>query len=613
MAEKIQRPHRKCDQVRLGEIKLKFCYSKYVDKQTSKEYVNNLRHSCAHLLAAAVLELFPGSKNAIGPAIEEGFYQDFDLGATTISDADFPKIENKMRQILKTWDDFQIKQVSVEQAKRDFAWNPYKLELIDELATQGKTITETKQGSFLDLCKGGHTENLSKDIGAFKLLSVAGAYWRGSEKNKMLTRIYGTCFSTQKELDEYLKMLEEAKKRDHRKLGKELDLFTFSDLVGKGLPLFTPKGTMLRELLNDFSQKLRLKKGYQQVFVPHIARTELYKTSGHWDKFGDELFLVKSQETKDEMVLKPMNCPHHQQIFASKPRSYKDLPIKYMETSTVYRDEKAGELIGLTRVRSATQDDSHTFCTQNQIKEVYNMLIEVVKEFYDALKMTYRARISLRDPKTPEKYLGENALWEKAEKIIEEVAEENKLDYLEALGEAAFYGPKIDFMVKDSLGRQWQLATPQLDFVQPKRFGLTYIDEQGKEQTPVMIHFALMGSLERFLSIYIEHTGGAFPLWLSPVQAVVIPIADRHQTHAQAIYNELLTHNIRATIDDRSETMQAKIRDATLQKAPYMVIIGDKEIKDGSVSVRARTGEDLGQMKISIFLQRLQKEIDKKI
>lgn len=565
----------------------------------SDDKLNNIRHSCAHLLAASVLELFPGAQNAIGPAIENGFYQDFDLGAIKISEDDLPQIEKKMQELLASWGPFEVKEVSLEQARKDFAWNKYKLELIEEFAKEGKTITENNPGKFLDLCKGGHAENPKEELKYFKLLSVAGAYWRGSEKNKMLTRIYGTCFPTQSQLDDYLAMLEEAKKRDHRKLGKELDLFVFSDLVGKGLPLFTPKGTMLRELLNNFSQELRFKRGYQKVFIPHIARTELYKTSGHWDKFGDELFLVKSQETEDTLVLKPMNCPHHQQIYASKPRSYKDLPIKYMETTTVYRDEKAGELIGLTRVRSATQDDSHTFCTQDQIKEVYNALIEVVKEFYDALKMSYRARISLRDPAKPEKYLGENDLWEKAEKIITEVAEENKLDYFIAKGEAAFYGPKIDFMVKDSLGREWQLATPQLDFVQPKRFGLTYTDEKGKEQTPVMIHFALLGSIERFLSVYIEHTGGAFPVWLAPVQAMIIPITERNNAYAKKVMEDL--EGIRAEIDLRGETMQAKIRDAQMQKVPYMLIVGDREEKENTVSVRTREGVDMGAITMLEF------------
>ncbi len=576
------------------------------------ENLNNLRHSCAHLLAAAVMELWPETKRAIGPAIENGFYFDFDF-SKPITEEDFPKIEEKMKQLLSTWLGFERHELTGEEAKKEYPDNPYKHELIAEFSENGKKkVSFYKSGDYWDLCAGGHSENPSKDIGAFKLLSVAGAYWRGSEKNKMLTRIYGTCFPTQQELDNYLNMLEEAKKRDHRKLGVELDLFTFSDLVGKGLPLFTPKGALLRELLNNFSQELRLKRGYQRVWTPHIAKTDLYKKSGHWDKFGDELLQVKSQETEDELVLKPMNCPHHQQIYASKMRSYRDLPIKYMETTTIYRDEKAGELIGLSRVRSATQDDSHTFCTPDQIKEVYQLLIEVTQEFYDAIGMKFKARLSFRDPKLPEKYLGEESLWEKAQGIILEVAKEQKLDYFVAEGEAAFYGPKIDFMVMDALGRQWQLATPQLDFVQPKRFGLTYTDETGKLQTPVMIHFALMGSLERFLSVYIEHTGGAFPVWLSPIQVMIVPIADRHLNYAQKVLEQLKSTDLRVEVDSRAEKMQGKIRDAQIQKIPYMLIVGDREEVDGKVAVRARNNQDIGAISVEEFIGKIKSEIESK-
>lgn len=574
--------------------------------------ISYIRHSTAHLLAAAVKQLWPGAKNAIGPAIENGFYQDFDMGDAKISEEDFPQIEEKMHELLKSWKPFVVKEVSIEQARKDFADNPYKLELIEEFGKQGKTITENDPGNFLDLCKGGHSEDPQKEMKHFKLLSIAGAYWRGDEKNKMLTRIYGTAFESKKELDEYLEMIEEAKKRDHRKLGKELDLFTFSDLVGKGLPLFTPKGTILRELLNEYSQELRKKIGFQKVWIPHITKKELYEASGHWTKFGDQLFLVKSQETSDVMVMKPMNCPHHQQIYASKIRSYKDLPIKYMETTTIYRDEKAGELLGLSRVRSVTQDDSHTFCTPEQIEEIYNDLIEIVQTFYETIGMKLKARISYRDPKTPEKYLGDDSLWEKAQTILLKVAKKNKLDYYIAEGEAAFYGPKIDFMAIDALGREWQLATPQLDFVQPKRFGLTYIDNEGNPQTPVMIHFALMGAIERFLSVYIEHTAGAFPLWLAPAQVVLLPIADRHNEFVEKAAKELGDVGIRVETDVRSERLQAKIRDATLQKVPFMGIIGDKEVAENAISVRKRNGEDLGKIKISSFLKQLLEDIDKK-
>ena len=420
-------------------------------------------------------------------------------------------------------------------------------------------------------------------------------------------------FETEKQLTDYLKMMEEAEKRDHRILGQKLDLFTISEQVGKGLPLFTPKGTLLRELLNEYSQVLRSAKGWQKVFSPHITKSELYKTSGHWEKFGDELFLVASQETSDELVLKPMNCPHHQQIFAAKPRSYKDLPIKYMETTTVYRDEKAGELLGLSRVRSITQDDSHTFCTPEQIEGVYQELIDVTKEFYGKLGMKIRARLSFRDSINPKKYLGDPKLWKQAENIILKIAKENKLDYFVAEGEAAFYGPKIDFMVMDALGREWQLATPQLDFVQPKRFNLSYIDNQGKEQTPVMIHFALLGSIERFLSVYIEHTAGAFPVWLSPVQVSVIPISEKHLDYAKKIEKELQSNNIRTELKSENETLGRKIRETEIQKTPYLLILGDKEITANAVSIRKRGRGDIGQVVLEKFVELIKKEIKEKI
>jgi threonyl-tRNA synthetase len=386
-----------------------------MDKQ--KEYLNNLRHSCAHLLAAAVMELWPDTKRTIGPAIENGFYFDFEF-TKPISEAEFPKVEQKMREIVRDWKSFEKYELTPEQAKKEYPNNPYKHELIDELGKKAGKLSFYKSGDYWDLCRGGHVESslhLAGVIKHFKLLSISGAYWRGDEKNKMLTRIYGTCFPTKEELDKYLWQQEEAKKRDHRKIGQDLDLFTFSDLVGKGLPLFTPKGTLVRELLNNFSQELRLKKGFQKVWIPHIAKNDLYKVSGHWDKFGDELFLVKSQETEDQMVLKPMNCPHHQQIFASRLRSYKELPLKYLETTAIYRDEKAGEMIGLSRVRSVTQDDSHSFCSPDQIRDLYTELIQITQEFYDRLNMKYRARVSLRDPRQPEKYLGEEKLWQKAQ------------------------------------------------------------------------------------------------------------------------------------------------------------------------------------------------------
>lgn len=577
------------------------------------EQLNNIRHSCAHLLAAAVMQLYPDAKRTIGPAIENGFYFDFDFGDPSTSsgqvpkEEDLPKIEAKMSEILQTWQSTEGREVSVDEAKKMYEGNEYKLELIDQFSKEGQTLTVFKNGSYEDLCKGGHSENPSRDIGAFKLTHLAGAYWRGSEKNKMLSRIYGTCFKSQKELDDYLAMLEEAKKRDHRKLGKELDLFVLSDLVGSGLPLFTPKGTVLRQKLLNFSEELQRKNGYQQVFIPHITKTELYKTSGHWDKFGDELFLVKSQETDDEFVLKPMNCPHHTQIYASRTRSYKDLPIRYMETTVQYRDEKAGELLGLSRVRAITIDDSHVFCRPDQVEEEFGRIINMLRELYTTLGMTFRARLSFRNEEN--KYLGDKQHWEEAQKTIEEVAKKLELEYYIAEGEAAFYGPKIDFMVKDNLGREWQCTTAQLDFVQPERFGLKYIDSDGSEKTPFMVHKALLGSIERFLSVYIEHTGGAFPTWLAPVQIKIIPIADRHIDYARGLIEQMTKDEIRVEIDDRSETMQAKIRDAQNQKVPFMLILGDKEVDAKTVSVRKRSGENVNGIPFEQFLADLKIEI----
>ncbi len=573
------------------------------------EKIVKVRHSLAHLLASAVVEFYPKTKLGIGPAIENGFYYDMEI--KDLKPEDLPKIESRMKELIKENQKFIGKKVSKLVAKKLFKSQPYKLALIKDL--EGKTVGTYQNGTFLDLCKGGHVLSTSEiDPNSFKLTKIAGAYWKGSEKNKMLTRIYGVAFESQKELQDYLKMQEEAEKRDHRILGEKLDLFTISEHVGKGLPLFTPKGTLLRELLNDYSQELRAAKGWQKVWSPHITKNELYKISGHWDKFGGELFLVKSQETKDELVLKPMNCPHHQQIYASKPRSYKELPVKYMETTTVYRDEKAGELLGLLRVRSITQDDSHTFCTPDQIEQIYQELIDVTKEFYKTVGMKIRARLSFRGKSDMKKYLGESVLWKKAEEILLGIAKKNNLDYFIVEGEAAFYGPKIDFMAKDSLGREWQLATPQLDFVQPKRFGLTYIDQQGKEQTPVMIHFALMGSLERFLSVYIEHTAGNFPIWLSPVQVAIIPISEKHHSYAKKIAQQLIDHGLRVMSYTNNQTLGKKIREAEMQKIPYLLIMGDKEITSQAVAVRARSKGDLGQMSAANLINKITAEIKAK-
>jgi threonyl-tRNA synthetase len=574
----------------------------------AEKNIEQIRHTLAHLTVAAVRELWPGSQNAIGPAIDNGFYQDFEI-AGTVTDADLPKIEAKMRELLPTWTGFEKKEVNKEEALKEFAWNTYKSELIEEFAGQGKKITFHNAPGLVDLCKGGHCENPAKDIApdSFKLDRVAGAYWRGDQKNKMLTRIYGLAFASKAELDAYLLQREEAKKRDHRKIGKELDLFTFSELVGSGLPLFTPRGTILREELNKLSQDLRLARGFQKVWIPHITKKDLYETSGHWAKFGDELFLVKSQETSDELVMKPMNCPHHQQIYASKPRSYRDLPIKYLETTTIYRDEKAGELMGLSRVRAITQDDSHIFCMPDQLDSIYSEVLAMVKEFYAAVDMPLKIRLSFSDPKAPEKYLGDKALWEKAETILRETATRAGLQFYEAPGEAAFYGPKIDFMATDSLGREWQLATGQLDFVQPARFKLTYTDADGSLKTPIMIHLAIAGSLERFLSVYIEHTGGVFPLWLAPVQVAVLPVSDKHTGYGKGIFDSLRDQNIRVELSE-GDSLGKRIRKAKIEKIPYYIVVGDQEVADNTVTIENREGQKKTES-IEKFIEKLKRDI----
>ena len=492
---------------------------------TENYSLSKIRHSLAHLLGAAVLELYPGSKLAIGPSIDNGFYYDIDV-AGKISDGDLPRIEVEMQKILKTWDKFEKIKETADSAQKHYIGNPYKLELIRELIDKKEEITSYKSGDFVDLCRGGHVES-SKDINleAFKLSHVAGAYWRGNEKNPQLTRIYGLAFETKKELDAHIAMLEESKKRDHKKLGLELDLFTFSDLVGSGLPLWTPKGTLLRNLLDDYVWELRKKLDYQQVDIPHITKKELYEKSGHWDKFKDELFLIKTREGH-EFAMKPMNCPHHTQIYARKPHSYRELPQRYANTTKVYRDEQSGELAGLSRVRSITQDDAHVFCRNDQVKEEIEKIWDIVIEFYKAIGFDLNIRLSLHDPEHQEKYLGSPETWKKSEDQLRQVVKAKKARAEEAIGEAAFYGPKIDFMAHDSLEREWQVATIQLDMNMPERFDLNCINEKGEKERIVMIHAAIMGSIERFLSVIIEHFAGAFPVWLSPVQTIILPISD---------------------------------------------------------------------------------------
>jgi threonyl-tRNA synthetase len=563
--------------------------------QAENSHVMSIRHSLAHLLAATVVEMYPGAKNAIGPAIDDGFYQDFET-PTPISDEDLPKIEARMREILKTWGAFTRKEVGIEEARKQFDWNPYKKELAEEFAEGGKQLTFYTSGEFIDLCRGGHVED-AKEINpkAFKLTKVSGAYWRGDQNKQQLQRVYGVAFETPDDLKQYQQMVEEAKKRDHRKLGQELDLFVFSDRVGSGLPLFTPRGTVLRDELSRFAESLRHESGFQRVSIPHITKTELYKVSGHWDKFGDELFLVKSQETSDEFALKPMNCPHHNELYASRPRSYRDLPIKYFETTTVYRDEKTGELGGLSRVRSISQDDSHAYCMPEQVGEVVGALIADVQTIYTTLGMSLRARLSFRDD--GKGYLGSDELWQDAQKTIRFLAEDNKLDFFEAEGEAAFYGPKIDFMATDALGREHQVATVQLDFVQPERFKLEYVDHEGVTQMPVMVHCALLGSIERFLSVYIEHVAGKFPVWVAPEQVRLLTVNQEQATvdFANKVAEQAKTLGLRLSVDASNESVGKKIRAAELAKVPYSVVIGEKEIETGQMQPRIRKDMEVSE------------------
>jgi threonyl-tRNA synthetase len=581
----------------------------------NNEKLEHIRHSLAHLLAAAVIKLYPGTKRTIGPAIDNGFYYDFEF-AEPITEKDLPKIEKEMKKLQKTWTSFERREVSAQEAKEVFKDNPYKLELIEEFSKEGQTLTFYKSSQYFeDLCRGGHAEDVSKiDPESFKLSKVAGAYWRGDEKNKMLTRIYGLAFETKEDLDNYLKMLEEAEKRDHKKLGVALDLFVFSDLVGAGLPLWTPKGTLVRNLLDDYVWGLRKNIGYQKVEIPHITKKELYEKSGHWDKFKDELFRITTREGH-EFAMKPMNCPHHAQIYARKQFSYRELPQRYSNSTTCYRDEQTGELSGLSRVRAFTQDDAHVFCRFSQVKtELAAIWDKVVEPFYKSFGFNLKLRLSLHDPAHPEKYLGGQDRWQQAEQVLRELAQERKVEFFEGIGEAAFYGPKLDFMAMDSLGRQWQVATIQLDMNQPERFDLYCIDENGQHERIVMIHAAIMGSIERFLSILIEHTAGVFPLWLSPVQVSILSISDNQIEYAKSVREQLLKadENLRVELDDRSESIGKKIREAAMQKVPYQIIVGEKEVAGGVIAIRTRQGEDLGQMTVDDFVKKVTNQIKEK-
>jgi len=568
------------------------------------------RHSLAHLLAAAVLELYPDTLPTIGPAVDNGFYYDFQF-SSPIGDKDLEKIEKKMKALLPTWTSFSHREVPKKEAEILYTSNPFKLELIKEISDKGEAITLYTSGKFTDLCRGGHVENMSEiPADSFRLDRVAGAYWRRDENNPMLTRIYGIAFDTKEELEKYLADRIEAEKRDHRKLGKELGLFTFSDLVGPGLPLFTPKGTLIRNLITEKIQSIQAEYGYEQVTIPHITKKDLYVTSGHWDKFSDDLFHVKGM-SDTEFVMKPMNCPHHTQIFDSEQRSYRDLPIRFAETTMVYRDEQAGELLGLARVRSITQDDGHVFCTIDQVEQEVTNIVKVIKEFYGLLGMfeegKYWVSLSVRDLSTPDKYLGIEANWVKAETMLENVAKAEGLNYKRVEGEAAFYGPKIDFMFQDSLGRERQLATAQLDFVMPERFGLKYTSHEGKFETPVMIHRAIAGSLERFMAIMIEHFAGAFPLWLSPLQVAVIPVAEAHEEYAGDVVKALKAKMIRAKILT-GDSLGKRIRSAKSDRAPYFVVIGDKEIADKNITIENREGTK-NVLTVEEFVNKLTEEI----
>lgn len=579
--------------------------------ETDTDQLHAMRHSLAHIMATAITKLYPGVKLGIGPVVENGFYYDVDLGKQKLSEEDFERITKEMRAVINTNQPFERSELPIDKAIKwaKDAKQPYKEELLNDLKRAGTTVAKDlaseelgtitegesaldtvsfyKNGDFTDLCRGPHVESTGK-VGAFRLMRVSGAYWRGNEKNAQMQRVYGVAFATKQELNQYLEMLAEAKKRDHRKLGQELDLFVFSEMVGSGLPLFTPRGTILRETLADYSNELRQSYGFQKVWTPHVTKKELYEASGHWSKFGDELFLVKSQETKDQLVMKPMNCPHHTRIYAAQPRSYRDLPIRYLETTTIYRDEKTGELSGLSRVRAVTQDDSHVFCRDDQIETEINSLLTAAGDLYATVGMKLRVRLSYRDE--GDAYLGDKKLWESAQKQLKAAVVANKLDYFEQDGEAAFYGPKIDFMATDAIGREHQVATVQLDFVQPERFGLEYTAEDGAASRPVMIHCALLGSIERFLSVYIEHTAGKFPVWLAPEQIRLITVNQEKATtdFADSLLAQAQKLGLRTGIDNGNESVGKKIRDAEMMKVPYTIVIGEKEIASSKLIPRIR-------------------------
>lgn len=576
------------------------------------EPIAHIRHSLAHLLGAAVLKLYPTAQITLGPAVDDGFYYDVDLGDSKLTEDDLGKIEAVMRNLLPTWDGFSMRMVSVDEAREIFSGNVYKLELIEEIATKGEEITLYTSGDFTDLCRGGHVasmKNVAED--SFKLSRIAGAYWRGNEKNKMLTRIYGFAFSTKEELDAYLTQQEEARKRDHRKIGSEMKLFTISPLVGSGLPLFQPKGALMRKLIEEYLWELHRDFGYERVWTPHIAKEALYETSGHAAKFGDELFRVQGKDEK--FIMKPMNCPHHMQIFADNQFSYRDMPVRYFEPATIYRDEKTGQLSGLTRVRSITQDDGHLFCRISQVQHEAKVIVSIIKKFYETMGMIdgYWVRLSLRGDDTS-KYLGSDEAWAIAEKALTDICEEEKLPYVPAKDEAAFYGPKLDFMFKDAIGREWQLATIQLDFNLPERFDLSFINEEGKKERPVVIHRAISGSLERFMGVMIEHFAGHFPVWLAPVQVKIVPIGERQLHYADAVYAKMKASGIRVELDSSGESLGKKVRLAKTERVPYILVIGDKEMQSELMALEGREGKK-DAIHLDQMIEELKGEINSRV
>lgn len=574
------------------------------------------RHSLAHIMAAAVKELWPEAQLAIGPAIDNGFYYDIDFGGVKISEADLKTIEKKMAFLIKQNLKFERTEKKITDALTEAKKSKeiYKAELIEGLKDQGEaTVSFYSVGKFTDLCRGPHIENTNQlKPGSYKLEKLAGAYWRGDEKNKMLTRIYGLAFNTKEELDDYLKMMLEAEKRDHRKIGKEQNLFVFSELIGPGLPLYTAKGAIIRREIVKYTNELQSAIGYQEVHTPNMNKADLFKISGHYEKYKEDMMRVVSNYSDEEYFLKPMNCPHHTQIYASQAKSYRDLPVRISDFANLYRDERPGELSGLTRLRCFCQDDGHCFCREDQIKEEFLAVLGIIKEAMMTYGMSYKIRLSLWDPKKPEKYLGEPAVWEKSQKLLTEILIENKIDFVAAEGEAAIYGPKMDLISRDSIGREWQLSTIQLDFIMPGRFKLVYTDSDGKEKTPVMIHRAIIGSPERFMGIIIEHYAGAFPVWLSPVQVKIVSVAETHIPASQKLAAELKAAGIRVEVDEANETVGNKIRKAVSEKVPYMLVIGDKEMNGERLSVRDRGAQETREIKKNEFIAEILEKIQKR-